>query len=164
MVFFELLPRNQTSNSDVYCYQLNKLNAAVKEKRPEFVNREGVIFHDDNATTHTSLATRQKLLRLGWEVSSTCFKDCYDYIEFRCNNMNKCNKTLAFPIFKQYYTKFPPIIMIYSNEKSLSVVAFNICSVTTLLKKHNLKFRCVIEKSFRYMYLKLKLDCILDLR
>ena len=30
-VFFELLPRNQTINSDVYCRQLNKLNAAVKE-------------------------------------------------------------------------------------------------------------------------------------
>ena len=42
MVFLELLLRNQTINSDVYCRQLNKLNAAVKEKR-------------------------QKLLRLGWE-------------------------------------------------------------------------------------------------
>ena len=68
VVFFELLPRNQTINSDVYCRQLNKLNAAVKEKRPELVNRKGVIFHHDNATPHTSLATRQKLLRLGWEV------------------------------------------------------------------------------------------------
>ena len=45
VVFFELLPRNQTINSDDYCRQLNKLNAAVKEKRPELVNRKGVIFH-----------------------------------------------------------------------------------------------------------------------
>ena len=30
------------------------------------VNR--VIFHHDNVTPHTSLATRQKLLRLGWEM------------------------------------------------------------------------------------------------
>ena len=65
-VFFGLLPRNQTINSVVYCRQLNKLNAAVKEKRPEMVNRTGIIFHDDNATPHTSLAIRQKLLRLGW--------------------------------------------------------------------------------------------------
>ena len=50
-----------------YCHQLKKLNAAVKEKRPELVNRKGVIFHHDKATPHTSLATRQKLLRL-WEV------------------------------------------------------------------------------------------------
>ena len=64
MVFFELLPRNQTINSDVYCRKLNKLNAVVKEKRPELVNRKGVIFHYDNATPNT----RQKLLRFGWEV------------------------------------------------------------------------------------------------
>ena len=47
---------------------MNRLNAAVKEKRPELVNRKGVIFHYDNATPHTSLTTRQKLLRLSWEV------------------------------------------------------------------------------------------------
>ena len=54
-VFFELLPKNQTIHSDVYCRQLNKLNAAVKEKRPELVNCKGVIFHHDNATPHTSI-------------------------------------------------------------------------------------------------------------
>ena len=43
VVFFELLPRNQTINSDVHCLQLNELNAAVKEKRPELANRKGVI-------------------------------------------------------------------------------------------------------------------------
>ena len=69
VVSFELLPRNQTINLDVYCCQLNKLNAsAVKENRPELVNRKGVSFHHDNATPYTSLATRKKLLRLGWEV------------------------------------------------------------------------------------------------
>ena len=31
VVFFDLLPRNQTINSDVYCRQLNNLNAAVKK-------------------------------------------------------------------------------------------------------------------------------------
>ena len=40
----------------------------VKEKWPELVNRKGVIFQHDNATPHTSLVTRQKLLRLGWKV------------------------------------------------------------------------------------------------
>ena len=44
------------------------MNAAVRKKRPELVNRKGVIFHHDKATPHTSLATCQKLLRLGWEV------------------------------------------------------------------------------------------------
>ena len=32
------------------------------------MNRKGVIVQHDNATPHTSLATRQKLLRLGWKV------------------------------------------------------------------------------------------------
>ena len=68
MVFFELLSRNQTINLDVYCRHLNKLKAAVKEKRPELVNRKGVIFHNDNVTPHISLSTRQKLLRLGWKA------------------------------------------------------------------------------------------------
>ena len=68
VVFLELLSRNQTINSDVYCRQLNKLNAGFEEKRPELVNRKGVIFHHNNATPHTSLATRQKSLRLGWEM------------------------------------------------------------------------------------------------
>ena len=49
---FEMLPRNQTNNSDIYCHQLNKLNAAVKEKRPETVNRKGETFHHDNAIIH----------------------------------------------------------------------------------------------------------------
>ena len=68
MVFFELLPKNQTINLDVYYCKLNELNAAVKEKWPELVNRKGVIFHHDNATPYTSLASRQKLLRFIWEV------------------------------------------------------------------------------------------------
>ena len=50
----------------------------------------------------------------------TCFKDCYEYIEFRCHNINKCNKTSALPILKQYYTKFSFFYIIFSNEKSLS--------------------------------------------
>ena len=40
----------------------------VREKRPELVHRKGAIFHHVGATPHTSLATRQKILRLGWKV------------------------------------------------------------------------------------------------
>ena len=32
------------------------------------MNRKGVIFYHNNSTPHTSLATRQKLLKLSWEV------------------------------------------------------------------------------------------------
>ena len=57
------------------------------------------------------------------EKKETCFKDCYDYIEFQCHNINKYNKTSAFPILKQYFTRFSFIFIIKSNEKSLSVLS-----------------------------------------
>ena len=68
IVYFELLPRNQTINLNVYCRQLMKLNKEIKEKRPELATCKDVIFHEDNARPHTSLVTRKKLLNLGWEV------------------------------------------------------------------------------------------------
>ncbi|KAG6803711.1 Ammar1 transposase [Apis mellifera caucasica] len=68
IVYFELLSPNRTINSVVYIEQLTKLNNAVEEKRPELTNRKGVVFHHDNARPHTFLATRQKLLELGWDV------------------------------------------------------------------------------------------------
>ena len=66
--FFELLPDNTTINSEVYCHQLDKLNDSLKQKRPELINRKGVVFHQDNARPRTSLLTRQKLLQLGWDI------------------------------------------------------------------------------------------------
>jgi histone-lysine N-methyltransferase SETMAR len=62
ILYYDLLPRNQTINSDVYCSQLDRLKAAIDQKRPELVNRKGVVFHHDNARPHVSLATRQKLM------------------------------------------------------------------------------------------------------
>ena len=68
IVYFELLPCNQTINSNVYCRQLMKLDKEIKEKRPELATCKGVIFHQVNARPYTSLVTRKKLLELGWEV------------------------------------------------------------------------------------------------
>ena len=53
IVYFELLPRNQTIKSNVYCRQLMKLDKEIKEKRPELATRKGVIVHEDNARPHT---------------------------------------------------------------------------------------------------------------
>ena len=39
IVYFKLLPTNRTINSVVYIEQLTKLNNAVEEKRPEFVDK-----------------------------------------------------------------------------------------------------------------------------
>ena len=68
VVHFELLPKNVTINSAVCCHQLDNVNNAIKTKRPDLVNRKGVVFQHDNARPHTSLVTRQKLLALGWDL------------------------------------------------------------------------------------------------
>ena len=67
VVHHEVLPHGLTINSELYCSQLDRLQEAIKEKRPELINRKGVVFHHD-ARPHTSLMTRQKLRELGWEV------------------------------------------------------------------------------------------------
>ncbi|GFT83373.1 histone-lysine N-methyltransferase SETMAR [Trichonephila clavipes] len=64
----KLLPDNTTIHSEVYCHQLDKLNDALQQKRPELINRKGVVFHQDNAKLLTSLVTRQKLLQLEWDT------------------------------------------------------------------------------------------------
>ena len=52
IVYFELLQRNQTINSNIYCRQLMELDKEIKEKWPELATREDVIFHQDNARPH----------------------------------------------------------------------------------------------------------------
>ena len=64
--YYELLPENETIDSNKYCSQLHQLKAALDEKRLELVNRKRIIFHQDNARLHVSLMIRQKLLQLGW--------------------------------------------------------------------------------------------------
>ena len=68
VLYYELLLENQTINSNKYYSQLDQLKVVLDEKHPELVNRKCIIFHQDNATPHVSLMTRQKLLQLGWEV------------------------------------------------------------------------------------------------
>ena len=68
VLYYELLPENETINSNKYCSRLDQLEAALYEKHPELVNRKRIIFYQDNTRPHVSLMTRQKLLQLGWEV------------------------------------------------------------------------------------------------
>ena len=64
IVYYEILEPGQTVGSVLYCQQLTRLQEAIKKKRPELVNRKGVVFHHDKARPHTSLMTRQKLTEL----------------------------------------------------------------------------------------------------
>lgn len=67
IVLYELFPRDRINNLD--CTQLDKVNIAIREKRPELTNHKDVVFHYD-ATSHMSFQTRKKLLELDWDVIS----------------------------------------------------------------------------------------------
>ncbi|GFY10726.1 mariner transposase [Trichonephila clavipes] len=62
IIYYEWLPYGQTLNSDLYCQQLDRLMLAIDQKLPESAYKRGV-FHQDNARPHSSVVTRQKLLR-----------------------------------------------------------------------------------------------------
>jgi len=68
IIHYELLPSNQTIDSNLCYQQMERLCQAIERKRPELINRKTVVFHHDNARPHTSLATRQKLRELGWKI------------------------------------------------------------------------------------------------
>ena len=57
VLYDELLPENQTINSNKYCSQLDQLKEALDENCPELVNRKHIIFHQDSARPHVSLIT-----------------------------------------------------------------------------------------------------------
>ncbi|KAK6058299.1 transposase [Cooperia oncophora] len=72
VAYYELLQPGKTMNSASYCAQLDLLNEAIKEKRPELASNKGIVFHHNNSRPLTSLITRNKLKicskELGWEV------------------------------------------------------------------------------------------------
>ncbi|GFU49760.1 histone-lysine N-methyltransferase SETMAR [Trichonephila clavipes] len=67
-VYYKLLKQGKIINANLYCNQLDKLNAVIKQKRPALAFRKGIVFHHDNARPHTAMVTHQKLNALGWEV------------------------------------------------------------------------------------------------
>ncbi|GFV92813.1 histone-lysine N-methyltransferase SETMAR [Trichonephila clavipes] len=67
-VYYKLLKQGKTINVDLYCNQLYKFNAVIKQKRSSLASRKGIVFYNDNVRPHTALVTQQKLNELGWEV------------------------------------------------------------------------------------------------
>lgn len=48
--------------------RVDNLKEAVATKRPELVNRQGVLFQHDNARPHVSSTVRNKLLTFDWDI------------------------------------------------------------------------------------------------
>ncbi|GFU28622.1 histone-lysine N-methyltransferase SETMAR [Trichonephila clavipes] len=67
-MYYEMLKQRKTINTELYCNQLDKLNAVIQQKRPTLASRKGIVFHHDNSRPHTAMVTQQKLNALGWEV------------------------------------------------------------------------------------------------
>ena len=65
VVHWELLPSGMTINAEVYCSQLDRVEAALTEKRP---HREKVLLLHDNATPHTAKKTKRHLQQKKWVV------------------------------------------------------------------------------------------------
>ncbi|GIY38980.1 transposase [Caerostris darwini] len=55
ILYYDLLSRNQTINSNMYVQQLAKPSHEVQEKRSESTNRNDIVFQQDNAKLHRSL-------------------------------------------------------------------------------------------------------------
>jgi histone-lysine N-methyltransferase SETMAR len=68
IIHFELMPQGRTITADIYCDQLDRLNEALKAKRPALMNRKGVILQQDNARPHSAQITQKKIRQLDWEV------------------------------------------------------------------------------------------------
>jgi len=75
ILYYELLPNNETINSEKYCFQLDELKTAIEQKRPEIANRKsscfirimrGLMCASDNSTKVVGA-------RLGCSISSTIF-------------------------------------------------------------------------------------------
>lgn len=68
IIYMELLNMGETITSEVYCRQLTELRDKMKLTRSSLLNRRSVILQQDNAKSHTSKMTRDKLKEFGWEI------------------------------------------------------------------------------------------------
>ena len=68
IVFFELIEKGKTIDSDIYSQQLLKLNEKLIKKRPALMNRKIPLLLHDNAKPHVSKNVQETLDDLGWEI------------------------------------------------------------------------------------------------
>lgn len=69
IVYYELLKPGETINGERYRLQLMRLSRALREKRPETIERhDKVILLHDNARPHVAIVVKNYLETLKWEV------------------------------------------------------------------------------------------------
>lgn len=67
ILLVDYLEKGRTINSEYYCALLDKLRAAIDEKRPS-TKRKKILFLQDNAPCHASHLTTSKILSLHFEL------------------------------------------------------------------------------------------------
>jgi histone-lysine N-methyltransferase SETMAR len=68
-VYWELLPKATTINSDFYCSQLDRVNTAAQVMTAQGRRKGRVVFQQDNARPHTSIQTTNHIKKeLGWDL------------------------------------------------------------------------------------------------
>lgn len=70
VVHHEYMPSGQTINAEKYCAILDRVQKAIKEKRPWLVTggRCSVILQQDNASPHKAKITQKKIKELKWKL------------------------------------------------------------------------------------------------
>lgn len=66
IIHYELLEQNQTVNVEFYVRQMERLNTAIQEKRPN--RQHGVLLLHDNARPYITNMTKEAIQTHGWEV------------------------------------------------------------------------------------------------
>ena len=67
IIFIDYLQKGRTITGEYYATLLDKLNDEIKQKRPHMVKKK-VLYHHDNAPSHTSLKAMIKLDQLRFEL------------------------------------------------------------------------------------------------
>lgn len=67
IIFIDYLEKGKTITGEYYAALLDRLNGEIKIKRPHLAKKK-VLFHHDNAPSHTSLTVQAKLHELRFEV------------------------------------------------------------------------------------------------
>lgn len=68
VVNYELLLSGQTIAAEIYLAHLNRVAVALSQKQHVLTNRNGVIFHQDNAGAHTARINQETIARLQWKI------------------------------------------------------------------------------------------------